>query len=76
MTACLLVDANSSALSITSANPSSCAGYILMTGAEYQVNTSPFSDFDTDLFLELLAWMLVVFITGFSTGIIARKLGR
>ena len=76
MTACLLVSADSSAISITPTEPNSCTGYILMTGAEYQVNQSPFADFDSDLFLELLAWMLAIFITAFSTGIIARKLGK
>lgn len=75
MSACLLVDATSSAISITSTEPSSCAGYILLTSAEYNAS-NPFSEFDVSIASELFAYMLGMFISAYAVGIIARKLGR
>ena len=75
MPACLLVDATSSAISITSTEPNSCAGYILLTSAEYTAS-NPFSGFDVSVTSEIFAWELTAFISAFAVGLIARKLGR
>lgn len=74
MTACLLVNDGVYQV-VTDAAPSSCAGYVLQTGAEYSTN-NPFSELDNGLALKLLGFELGLFILAFSCGFICRKLGR
>ncbi len=73
MTACL----NSETLAITAnVSSGSCPGYVLVTSAEYQLLSSPFADFDAELFQELVLYFLLALIGSFAAGLIAKKLGR
>ncbi len=56
--------------------PDSCTGYVLVTSTEYKLLSSPFAEFDADLFQELVIYFLLALIGSFAAGLIAKKLGR
>lgn len=55
-----------------------CTGYILMTQADYD-KVSGLADllvFDNSQFSLITGYLILLFISGYATGLIARKLGR
>lgn len=74
MASCLVL--NGSQYVISDMTP--CTGYILMTQTDYD-KVSGLSDllvFDSGQFMEITGYLILLFITGYVTGLIARKLGR
>ncbi len=74
MASCLVL--NGSQYVISDMTP--CTGYILMTQADYD-KVSGLADllvFDSGQFAEITGYLIVLFISGYVTGLIARKLGR
>lgn len=72
MSACL----DKETFAITADLPDSCTGYVLVTSTEYKLLSSPFAEFDADLFQELILYFLLALIGSFAAGLIAKKLGR
>lgn len=74
MASCLVL--NGSQYVISDMTP--CSGYILMTQADYD-KVSGLADllvFDSSQFSLITGYLIVLFISGYVTGLIARKLGR
>nr|WP_202979292.1 hypothetical protein [Aeromonas sp.]QHJ90270.1 Hypothetical protein [Aeromonas sp.] len=74
MASCLVL--NGSQYVISDITP--CTGYILMTQADYD-KVSGLADllvFDKDQFELITGFLILLFISGYVTGLIARKLGR
>jgi|UniRef100_A0A3L0YAR0 hypothetical protein len=74
MASCLVL--NGSQYVISDITP--CTGYILMTQADYD-KVSGLADllvFDNSQFIEITGYLILLFISGYATGLIARKLGR
>lgn len=74
MASCLVL--NGSQYVISDMTP--CTGYILMTQADYD-KVSGLADllvFDSGQFAEITGYFILLFISGYVTGLIARKLGR
>lgn len=74
MASCLVL--NGSQYVISDMTP--CTGYILMTQADYD-KVSGLADllvFDSSQFSLITGYLIVLFISGYVTGLIARKLGR
>lgn len=74
MASCLVL--NGSQYVISDITP--CTGYILMTQADYD-KVSGLADllvFDSSQFAEITGYFILLFISGYVTGLITRKLGR
>lgn len=74
MASCLVL--NGSQYVISDIAP--CTGYILMTQADYD-KVSGLADllvFDSSQFSLITGYLILLFISGYVTGLIARKLGR
>ncbi|MND69167.1 hypothetical protein D3C80_606310 [compost metagenome] len=74
MASCLVL--NGSQYVISDITP--CTGYILMTQTDYD-KVSGLADllvFDSDQFMQITGYLILLFISGYVAGIIARKLSR
>lgn len=67
---CLTLDSNT--INVSTVPAGDCAGYALLSPAEYQQTLEgPFS-FDSALFSEFVGWFLLSFVSGHIAGRISR----